>query len=166
MPGILIIDDEEDVRDALQMILEGAGHTVRTATNGKEGLELQRMEPADLVITLGTTGNYAGRMRGHSIRADGSVVRWEGKYVEENTDVVGRLRLEQVDSLWMQIQEIGFFEHDQQETGNSTAFVNVTAEGKSHRVAWALTPGEPPPEMPIPQFYASCRALVEQSSGQ
>ena len=51
MPGILIIDDEEDVRDALQMILEGAGHTVRTATNGKEGLELQRKEPADLVIT-------------------------------------------------------------------------------------------------------------------
>lgn len=51
MPGILIIDDEEDVRDALRMILERAGHTVRTAANGNEALELQRKEPADLVIT-------------------------------------------------------------------------------------------------------------------
>lgn len=51
MPSILIIDDEEDVRDALQMVLERAGHQVRVASNGNEGMQLQREEPADLVIT-------------------------------------------------------------------------------------------------------------------
>jgi CheY-like chemotaxis protein len=51
MPSILIIDDEEDVRDALRMVLERAGHQVRIASNGNEALALQREEPAQLVIT-------------------------------------------------------------------------------------------------------------------
>ena len=51
MSSILIIDDEEDIRDVLQMILEGAGHEIRVASNGNEAIELQRSEPADLIIT-------------------------------------------------------------------------------------------------------------------
>ncbi|MGB5536219.1 MAG: response regulator [Thiogranum sp.] len=51
MASILIIDDEEDIRDALQMVLESAGYEVKVASNGNEAIELQREEPAQLVIT-------------------------------------------------------------------------------------------------------------------
>jgi len=51
MGSILIIDDEEDIRDALQMVLESAGYDVKVASNGNEAVALQRAEPADLIIT-------------------------------------------------------------------------------------------------------------------
>ncbi len=51
MVSILIIDDEEDIRDALQIVLESVGHNVKVASNGNEAVELQRSEPADLIIT-------------------------------------------------------------------------------------------------------------------
>ena len=51
MASILIIDDEEDIRDALQMVLQRAGYDVMVAANGSEAIELQRSEPADLIIT-------------------------------------------------------------------------------------------------------------------
>jgi len=51
MGSILIIDDEQDIRDALLMVLESVGHDVKVASNGDEAVELQRREPADLIIT-------------------------------------------------------------------------------------------------------------------
>ena len=51
MGSILIVDDEEDIRDALTMVLESAGYDVRVASNGNEAVELQREQPADLIIT-------------------------------------------------------------------------------------------------------------------
>lgn len=51
MARILIIDDEEDVRIALQQVLERAGYEVSVAATGNEGLDLLNKERADLVIT-------------------------------------------------------------------------------------------------------------------
>lgn len=51
MAKILIVDDEEDVRIALQQVLERAGYEVRVAATGNEGLDLLNKERADLVIT-------------------------------------------------------------------------------------------------------------------
>jgi DNA-binding NtrC family response regulator len=51
MASILIIDDEEPVRVLLRFALEAAGHEVTEAANGRQGLELYRQRPADLVIT-------------------------------------------------------------------------------------------------------------------
>jgi len=51
MGSILIVDDEEDIRDALILVLESAGYDVRVASNGNEAVELQRKQPADLIIT-------------------------------------------------------------------------------------------------------------------
>jgi len=48
---ILVIDDEQSVRAALKQALTTAGHTVVLAANGIEGVNLQRKEPADLIIT-------------------------------------------------------------------------------------------------------------------
>ena len=51
MATILIIDDEEIIRVLLRSALLAAGHEVVEAANGREGLELYRQRPTDLVIT-------------------------------------------------------------------------------------------------------------------
>jgi len=51
---ILAVDDQEDARDLLRVILESAGAEVTTATSAAEALELLRREPFDgLIADLG-----------------------------------------------------------------------------------------------------------------
>ena len=51
MARILVIDDEQGIRELLQDMLTEAGHDVEVAADGREGLAVQRARPADLVIT-------------------------------------------------------------------------------------------------------------------
>lgn len=51
MASILVVEDDEDVRPLICAMLVKAGHTVRQAGNGVEGIKLYREESADLVIT-------------------------------------------------------------------------------------------------------------------
>lgn len=51
MALILIVDDEEPIRQLLRTILEADGHRVLEAADGREGLSLYRTTPTDLVIT-------------------------------------------------------------------------------------------------------------------
>ncbi len=51
MARILIIEDEEMMREFLRELLEEAGYQVEEAENGVVGVELYRKAPADLVIT-------------------------------------------------------------------------------------------------------------------
>ncbi len=62
MARILVIDDEQYVREMLQRHLERRGHEVSTAPDGITGMEVFRSHPADVVIVdilmpgeLGTT---------------------------------------------------------------------------------------------------------------
>jgi DNA-binding NtrC family response regulator len=48
---ILIVDDEEIIRDSLSFILEKEGHAVETAQNGQEAIDKIEKEPFDIVIT-------------------------------------------------------------------------------------------------------------------
>src|SRR5688500_13594774 len=48
---ILVVDDDADMRLTLRMALELAGDTVEDAANGREAIERQRREPADVLIT-------------------------------------------------------------------------------------------------------------------
>jgi len=50
MATILVIDDHEPIRKLLRAVLEGAGHKVQEAPNGRLGLQLYQERPADLVI--------------------------------------------------------------------------------------------------------------------
>ena len=47
---ILVADDDQDIRDSLQVILEGRQYTVITAANKAEGMEKIKAENPDLVI--------------------------------------------------------------------------------------------------------------------
>ena len=51
MAQILIIDDEDVVREMLRDILEPEGYVILDAENGKKGLEIFNPETIDLVIT-------------------------------------------------------------------------------------------------------------------
>lgn len=47
---VLIVDDEDDLREALAAILEDAGYTVRTAADGREAVDIARVQPPRLVL--------------------------------------------------------------------------------------------------------------------
>lgn len=47
---ILVIDDEKIVRDIVQLWLEREGFKVGVAENGRVGIQMQRDDPADVVV--------------------------------------------------------------------------------------------------------------------
>lgn len=51
MARILIIEDDDEVRDLLESLLSREGHEVETAANGKQGVAAFLARPFDLVIT-------------------------------------------------------------------------------------------------------------------
>jgi signal transduction histidine kinase/CheY-like chemotaxis protein len=54
---ILIVDDEDQFRDIISEILTSAGHTVHSAANGRQALEMMTQKEYDVVITdLGMAG--------------------------------------------------------------------------------------------------------------
>ncbi len=48
---ILVVDDEESIRDLLRLVLTGEGYSVITANDGKEAIEYLEAQRFDLVIT-------------------------------------------------------------------------------------------------------------------
>ncbi len=50
-PNILVIDDEELVRNALQETLEKLGYTVVTTSSGEQGLNILKEGDVDLIVT-------------------------------------------------------------------------------------------------------------------
>jgi DNA-binding NtrC family response regulator len=51
MAQILIVDDEQGMRQLLSLVFGRAGHQVRAAENGRRAVELLRETPADLIIS-------------------------------------------------------------------------------------------------------------------
>jgi len=50
MAKILCVDDDKDILDTCEVVLQGQGHTVVTATNGKEGFEKAAKEKPALIV--------------------------------------------------------------------------------------------------------------------
>jgi CheY-like chemotaxis protein len=48
---IILVDDNADQRLALRLALEQDGYSVREAANGRDAIALQRVRPADVLIT-------------------------------------------------------------------------------------------------------------------
>jgi DNA-binding response OmpR family regulator len=53
---ILLVDDDEELRTMLGLLLTSEGYTVSHATNGQQAISLCRSRPCDLVITELTVG--------------------------------------------------------------------------------------------------------------
>ena len=51
MASILVIDDDQSIREVLRKVLERAGHTVSEAADGKAALRSFAGDPTDVVIT-------------------------------------------------------------------------------------------------------------------
>lgn len=51
MSNLLIVDDEQSYRQLLSLVFESEGHTVRTATNGREALEMLQQQSAELIVS-------------------------------------------------------------------------------------------------------------------
>jgi DNA-binding NtrC family response regulator len=83
VPRILIIDDDDAVRESLGRMLQTAGHTVETAVNGEEGLAAARGNAYDVILS-------DMRMPGIS-----------------GTDVLQRLREQRVDSAFIVMTGFG-----------------------------------------------------------
>jgi CheY-like chemotaxis protein len=50
MPSVLVVDDQEAVRQLIRETLEQAGYEVEEARDGKEGLDRYRAKSTDLVL--------------------------------------------------------------------------------------------------------------------
>lgn len=50
MANIVIVEDDADLNAAYKIILENAGHTVKSVFNGKEALELLKTFEPDLIL--------------------------------------------------------------------------------------------------------------------
>jgi DNA-binding response OmpR family regulator len=51
MTHVLVIDDDEQMREMLAQMITREGYSVSTAVDGEEGLATMRRQPADLVVT-------------------------------------------------------------------------------------------------------------------
>jgi DNA-binding response OmpR family regulator len=60
MRTILIIDDDDNLREVIAVMLAERGYVVQQARDGDEGLQLFRAAPADLVLTDLMMPNKAG----------------------------------------------------------------------------------------------------------
>ena len=50
VPRVLVVDDQEEIREMTSLILSGAGYDVLSAAGGEEALRRARLEPFDLVL--------------------------------------------------------------------------------------------------------------------
>ena len=51
MVALLVVDDEQPLREIIADLLSDEGFEVRTACNGREALELHAVAPADLILS-------------------------------------------------------------------------------------------------------------------
>src|ERR1044072_3691336 len=68
---IVVIEDQDDVRDAMQALLEGWGHHVEAAADGKRGIELiLQSRPELALVDIGMPGGLDGYAVARRIRAE------------------------------------------------------------------------------------------------
>jgi len=117
--------------------------------------------PPDFRLVAGSGGGFTGRWDGFVVRADGTVLEWAGIGAHADSTVAGRLNAASIDSLWKWVQEARFFEDAGGEPGNMSAFLEIRAEGRTHRVVWVPTvEGLEPPANPTEALYRVARRMA------
>lgn len=76
MAKILVVEDEQDIRDLIRMVLEMSGHELHEAASGEEGLAQARaLRPDVILMDLSLAGTIDGRESTRRLRADASFDR-------------------------------------------------------------------------------------------
>jgi len=71
MTHILIVDDDEEIRDSLRLVLEEAGYTVEACTNGEDCLEQLRSSAHSLIVLVDyVMPRMSGMDMLHAVAAD------------------------------------------------------------------------------------------------
>jgi hypothetical protein len=117
--------------------------------------------PADFMMTFGQGGGFAGLWSGYVIHADGAVQAWQGPATREDTTAAGTLRPEEIAALWEEVQELDYFSQDAQEAGNMTSFIEITADGTTHRTSWVTRIEKTTPTSPLERLYDYSRTLAQ-----
>jgi CheY-like chemotaxis protein len=58
--NILIIDDNQDITDAISLFVESQGHSCTVSNNGKEGCNIAKKENFDLILLDIAMPNFSG----------------------------------------------------------------------------------------------------------
>lgn len=70
MARILVVDDEPDIRDAISLVLERAGHLVAVASDGAEAAHLHDRDGFDLIVSDLLMPGMDGIELARTVRAD------------------------------------------------------------------------------------------------
>jgi DNA-binding response OmpR family regulator len=73
MHRVLLIEDDQAIRDGLELALRRQGHDVRTAATGEDGLASLRSVPADIVVLDVMLPGIDGFEVCRRVRASGSI---------------------------------------------------------------------------------------------
>ena len=68
MANILAVDDSASMRQMVEFTLKGAGHTVTSANDGQQALDIAKTKSFDLVITDVNMPNKDGLSLTHDLR--------------------------------------------------------------------------------------------------
>jgi CheY-like chemotaxis protein len=96
MPCVLIVEDDEDLRDVVDVLLQASGYETMTAANGAIGLEMmQHRKPCivllDMVMPIMDGWTFRSRQMADPELADVPVVCVTG--LEDPREVRARLQL-------------------------------------------------------------------------
>ena len=113
--------------------------------------------PADLVVHVGRADGVGGRVSGHTLLADGTVRRFEGRAPGDGVAVEGRVTLATVRALWEQIENVGVRSMQRQDVASPAYFVSVRADGETRHVQWHVPLGQAPEPTPLQRLYDDLR---------
>lgn len=137
---------------------DGAAPAQSGTPDGAIGIDADAA-PEDFSMFFGEGGGISGRWDGYAIRSDGAVLTWSGPTADEESSRIGSLSAEEMNDLWIRIQDADFFERNNSETGNLTAFMEITARDQTHRVSWI--PGAEGFEPPVSEIDALYRHALQ-----
>ena len=110
--------------------------------------------PEDFEMSLGEGGGITGLWQGHTVTADGRVSTWNGRSEKAEREPAGSVDPATCATLWTALREADFFELDSHESGNMTRVMEVTANGQTHAVRWALGDEQ---ASALETLYGACR---------
>ncbi len=116
--------------------------------------------PHDFRLLLSEGGGVTGRWQGFLIHADGQVFRWQGGLARADSQQVGRLKPEQLRSLWQQIQSRQLLSAELLSPGNMSQKIEITANGKTHRLIWASNSDASPLQKQVSRLYDSWIRMI------